>query len=333
MIITPAQLNRRAELYHQLSQFTTTGIGVIRALEQIRANPPSHSFRKPIQQILDELAKGMPVGESLRRVGWLPTFDMALVEAGERSGRLDSSFRVLADYYNDRARMAKQVLADLAYPVFLFHFAALIFLVVLPFAAAQFNASLTWLFVKALLKLSPIYIIVALMIYANQSQHGERWRAIMEKNLNFIPRLGSGRRSLALARLALALEALINAGVNITEAWDLAASASGSPALRKAIAAWKPQITAGRTPAEVVRACRLFPEMFANFYASGEVSGKLDDSLRQLHTFYYDDGTRKIRGFAQWTPRLLYILILLVAGYEIIKFYTGYFNQALNTGF
>lgn len=330
MIVTPAQLTRRAELYHQLSQLTSTDIGVIRAFEQLKANPPARSFREPIEKILGELSKGATVAESLRRSGWLPPFDMALVDAGERTGRLDATFRVLADFYNDRARMAKQVLADLAYPLFLFHFGALIFLIIIPYAASQFNASLVWLSIRAVLIISPFYLATALLIYANQGKHGEKWRAFMEKALNPVPRLGAARRSLALARLAMALEALINAGVNIVDAWELAATASGSPALRKAVAAWRPEIAAGQTPAEVVRASAVFPEMFTNFYNSGEVSGKLDDSLRQLQGFYQDEGSRKLHAFAQWTPRLIYIGMLMFFGYMIVKFYVGYFNQVSN---
>ena len=127
--------------------------------------------------------------------------------------------------------------------------------------------------------------------------------------------------------MAAALEALISAGVNIFEAWDLAATASGSPALRRAVAAWKPRVTAGQLPSEAVRLCRLFPETFANLYTSGEVSGKLDDSLRQLNRLYNEDGTRKLNAFAQWVPRLVYLLVVLVIAYEIIRFYLGYFNQ------
>ncbi len=330
MIVTPIQLSRRAELYHQLSQFTSTGIGLIRALEQIKANPPSRSFREPVGRMLEELNKGATVAEALRRVDWLPAFDIALVDAGERTGRLDATFRVLADYYNDRARLAKQVLADLAYPLFLAHFAALVFLIIIPFAAARFNTSLLWIFVRAFLVLLPFYIATALIIYASQSKHGEKWRAFMEKILHWVPRLGAARRSLALGRLALALEALTNAGVNIVDAWELAATASGSPALREAVAKWRPEIEAGRTPAEMVRASGVFPEMFNNFYHSGEVSGKLDESLRQLYAFHQDDGTRRLHGFVTWTPRLVYLGMVVIIGYEIIKFYAGYFNQVSN---
>ncbi|MGA3284956.1 MAG: type II secretion system F family protein [Verrucomicrobiota bacterium] len=327
LIVSPRQFTQRAEFYHQLAQCTSAGIGVIRALEQIKANPPARSFREPLQRLLDELAKGATLAESLQLLGWLPAFDLALIEAGERSGQLDACFRLLAEYYSGRAASAKQIISQLIYPAFLIHLAAFIFLIVLPFAASQFNASLLWLFVKAALILSPIYIGAALIVYANQSQHGEKWRAFMENLLHPVPVLGAGRRSMALSRLSMALEALINAGVNVVVAWDLAAAASGSPALRRAVASWKPQLADGRTPAELVRATAVFPEMFANLYASGEISGKLDETLRRLHMFYQEDGTHKLHLVAQWTPRAIYFLALLIIAYKIIQFWTGLYGS------
>ena len=261
LILTPGQFNQRAEFYHQLAQLTSAGIGVVPALEQIKRNPPASSFRQPLQHFLDELADGRTLSESLQHGGWLPVFDTALIEAGERSGRLDGCFRLLADYYNDRARVTKLVISQLIYPVGLVHFAVFIFLIVLPFAGSQFNASLTWLFVKAALVLAPLYGAVALMIYALQSKHGEQWRARLESLLRPVPLLGTARHYLALSRLAAALEALISAGVNIMEAWNLAATASGSPAFRRAVAAWKPQLgPPARPPPNWCAPVRFFPK-------------------------------------------------------------------------
>jgi type II secretory pathway component PulF len=327
-IVTPRQFTQRAEFYHQLAQLTSAGIGVLPALEQLKRNPPGRSFREPIQLLLDGLAQGRTFTGSLQQMGaWLPEFDIALIDAGERSGRLDASFRLLADYYNDRARITKQVISQLVYPVGLIHFAALVFLVVLPFAASQFNASLIFLFGKALLVLSPLYLLTFFLIYATQGKHGEKWRARIESFTRLIPILGTARRFLALARLAAALEALISAGVNIIEAWDLAAAASSSPALRRAVENWKTEVIAGRTPAEVLRERREFPEMFSNLYASGEISGKLDETLKRLYTFYQEEGTNKLHTFAQWVPRLIYFIVAGVIAYKVITFYTGYFQQ------
>ena len=325
-LTTPRQFTQRAELFHQVAQLTSAGIPIIRALEQIKRSPPSRSYREPLQRLLEKLAQGATITESLQALDWLPAFDLALIGAGEKSGRLDDCFRRLADYYNERARLVRQVISQLVYPVILIHFAAFVFLIVLPFAHSQFNASLPLLFARAVLILSPLYGAVALLVYASQARHGEGWRARIESFLRAVPMLGTARRYLALSRLAVALEALISAGVNIFEAWDLAAAASGSPALRRAVAAWKPAVIAGQTPSEAVRACRLFPETFANLYASGEISGKLDESLRNLHRLYSDDGARLLHTFTQLTTRGVYLLAVLVIAYKIIQFYTGLYG-------
>src|ERR1700690_1389066 len=127
LIVTPRQFTQRAEFYHQLNQFTSAGIPIVRALEQIKRSPPAASYREPLQCLLDGLAKGTTLAESLQPLGWLPEFDLALIGAGEKSGRLDTCFRLLADYYNDRASVIKQVISQLIYPIGLIHLAALVF--------------------------------------------------------------------------------------------------------------------------------------------------------------------------------------------------------------
>ena len=305
------------------------GLPIVRALEQLASNPPAPGFREPLRQIIHEISAGGTFTESVRLSGnWISSFDLALLEAGERSGRLDACFRVLADYYTDRARMARQVIGDLAYPAFLLHFAIFIF----PFA--QFFTTGNWLryVTQTVGILLPLYVLVAVLIYAAQGKHGERWRAIIERILHPVPLLGSGRRDLALARLAMALEALISAGVSIIDAWELAATVSGSPTLQRTAHAWLPDVRAGQTPAEALRASGRFPDLFANQYATGEVSGKLDSVLIRLHHYYQEEGTRKLHAVAQWTPRLIYLLVALIIAWRVISFYTGYFKQVQDAG-
>ena len=329
MIITPGQLSRRADFYHQLGQLTGAGLGLIRALEQLKLHPPDRSYREPIGRLLEQIAGGCTLTDALQRCGhWLPAFDIALLQAGEHSGRLEACFRLLADYYTDRARLARQMIGDLAYPAFLLHFAVFIF----PFA--QFFASGNWVAYlgQTVGVLIPLYVVVALMIFAAQSRHGEAWRGFIESLLHPIPVLGSARHYLALARLAAALEALLSAGVTIIEAWELAATACGSPALRRTVLAWRPLVAGGQTPAEAVTVSGRFPELFTTQYATGEISGKLDDTLRRLHAYYQEEGSRKLHAFSRWVPRAIYFCIVLMIAYRIISFYTGYFNMVRDAG-
>lgn len=329
MIVTPAQLTQRSEFYHQLCQLTGAGLGLVRALEQLRKHPPSASYRGPIQRVLDALKNGCTFAEALSHTGrWLPQFDVTLIEAGEKSGRLDQSFHLLSDYYAERARMAKRMIADLAYPFFLLHFAVFI----LPFPDFFQTGNGFRYLCQTLGVLVPIYLVVALLVYALQSKHGETWRAGVETLLSGVPVLGTARHYLAIARLAAALEALISAGVTIVEAWEMAASASGSPALRRTVRAWRPLLDAGRTPAEVVLSSSGFPAMFTNQYSTGEISGRLDETLRRLHEYYQNEGSRKMHAVAKWVPIFIYLVIVAVIACKIISFYLGYFQQIRNAG-
>jgi type II secretory pathway component PulF len=188
MMVTPGQFTQRAEFYHQLAQLTAAGLGLVAALQQLQSHPPARSYREPLRKLLLELAAGRTLAEGLSNIGpWLPAFDVTLIEAGEKSGRLDQCFRLLSDYYGDRARMAKQFIGDLAYPVFLFHFSVLIL------AFLQLVGSGNWLLVLVV-GLGPVYGITAFLIYAAQSRHGEAWRARVESILHRMPVLGTGCR-------------------------------------------------------------------------------------------------------------------------------------------
>lgn len=327
ILVTPSLLNHRAELYQQLGSLISAGVPVIQALEQLHRNPPSGSFRRELAQLISLLQLGEPLCQGMKQIGnWMPTFDLALLEAGERSGRLDQCFRLLAEYYRERAQLARQVLLNVLYPVALLHLAVFIF-------PTEQLAALVWrgesasFLLKKLSLLGPVYAVAALAVYLSQGGRSELWRSFVEKLTRAVPLLGTARRDLALARLAAALEALLNAGVPIIEAWQVAAAASGSPVLRIRVQSWRTELEAASTPAELLQRSREFPELFANLYHSGEVSGRLDDTLRRLHRYYQEEGSRKMQLLAQWFPRLVYFIIALFVVWKVFSFWLGYFQQ------
>lgn len=331
LIVTPGQLAQRAEFYHQLAQLTAAGIDLPRALEQARRQPAARSFRAPLHACLQHLHEGFTFTEALGRTrGWLPDFDIALVHAGEQSGRLPDALAQLADQYRDRAQLLRTTLLTLAYPTFILHFAILIFpldrLIGLLLRGETFA-----FFLQKLLVLGPLYGMVIFGVVAGQGK-AHAWRAFVERLLHPVPVLGRARRSLAIARLASALEALISAGVNLLEAWDLAAAASASPALQRAVRNAKSRLATGTTPAEMVAASREFPSEFAQMYNTGEVSGKLDESLRRARAYFQDEGARKLKQFVFGCTTVLILTVMLLVAWQVIRFYLGYFQQIQDAG-
>jgi general secretion pathway protein F/type IV pilus assembly protein PilC len=327
LIITPRQLEHRGELYHQLSVLISAGLTVHKALENLKRNPADRSLRQKTSDWLDRLGEGYTVTEAARLGNWMPSFDLALVEAGEQSGRLDASFKLLAVHYEEQARMVKQAISDLLYPVFVLHMAVVLF----PFIEYFRTGSLARFILTVFGVLVPLYAVVFFIIFACQGRHGENWRALLERVFDPIPVFGTARHDLALARLAGALGALLNAGVPIIGAWELAATASGSPALRRLVETWRPRLEEGAsTPSELVSESSQFPTVFNNLYHTGEISGKLDETLLRLHNLYQEEGLRRMRLAARWGPQIVYFAVAIYVGFRVIGFYMGYFKMIDN---
>lgn len=330
LIITPGQIQQRADFYFQLQSLVAAGVPMIQALEMVGRNPPARSYRPRIQELIGLLQQGSTLTEGARaQQAWLPEFDLALIAAGEQSGRLDSIFRHLGQYYKERAELMRRVLSNLLYPAFIIHLAILVFPVNL-LQRMVWRGEMAPFLTQKLFVLIPLYLILLAVIVAGQGTHRRGWRALVENILNGVPALGSARKHLALARFSGALEALIAAGVPIIRAWDLAADASGSTRIQNAVGKMKPEVLGGATPAEALRRTLAFPEMFKNLYASGEMSGQLDSTMHRLHYYFQEQASLKYQNIGQWVPRILFMVIAIVIGYSVIRFYMNYFGQLEN---
>ena len=103
-------------------------------------------------------------------------------------------------------------------------------------------------------------------------------------------------------------------------------AASGSPALGRAVRGWKQEVESGATPAELIKESPEFPEMFASLYSTGEISGQLDETLGRLHRHYQEEGNRKMRIIADWSPKLVYYVVMLLIAWKILAYYLNLYG-------
>lgn len=330
MILTPAQIARRADFYFQLGSLISAGVPLLQALDMARVK--ARSFRGKLATVIARIHGGSTFSEALEAAGdWLPQFDRAVISAGEHSGRLDATLKTLGNYYQERASLLRRMISDMAYPMFLVHLAVLIF-------PTSLLTNLVWsggverFVIHKVSILVPLYAVTFVMIAALQSNRGETWRALMERILNAVPLVGGARKSLALARFTAGLEATLSAGIPIIQAWQIAAGASGSNRIKQAVGWAVPRMESGMVPSEAVRQLSVFPELFQSLYATGEMSGKLDSTLERLHRHYQEEATLRFQNIGQWTPKILFLLVAIAVAFQVIGFYSNYFGQLQKTG-
>ena len=336
-MVTPRQLNQRSQLYYQLAATIAAGVPLIKALELASRNSALRSSQKTIQALLVHLHEGHTFATSMTKVqGWIPDFDVALLTVGEESGRIDYSFNLLARYYASRAKIIRDTISGLIVTMATLHVFLLVFplgyLILLAKGIMDNNYMLCVPFlVEKFLVFGTGYGLVFFTVFACQGNRGEGWRAFIESIFSCVPILRTSMKYLAIARLASALDALTNAGVSTIRAWDLSAAAAGSPALKREILKRTPLLETGLTPAEMVSQISYFPEMFSHLFASGEISGKLDETLVRLHTYFEEEGFRLLQLFTRIMNGTIYGAIVVLVGYNVIRFWMNYYGGLLQS--
>lgn len=351
-MVTPGQLNRRAAFFEQLAAMIAAGVPLIKALEMTGRNRSAGIPQKIIHELTHHLEEGHTFTDAMQLVSgqkrgsqaspnrpnqnyWLSDFDIALLSAGEESGQLDSTFRLLARYYASRAKLIHDTIASSLITIVTLHLFLLIFPIGLFQACflgllnGQYAMCLPFV-IEKIVVFGLLYGSLWFLTFASQGNRGEGWRAGVEAFFKLIPWLRSALKSLVVARLAMALNALLSAGVPVIRAWELAAVSCGSPSLKKEVFTWTPQLESGTTPAEMVAQIPYFPDMFTQLYQSGEISGKQDETLTRLHTYYEEEGFRKLHTFCRVLMFTIYFSIAILIGIFVIRFWTNYFSTMLN---
>ncbi|HEX9047691.1 MAG TPA: type II secretion system F family protein [Verrucomicrobiae bacterium] len=352
-MVTPGLLNRRAALFEQLATMIAAGTPLIRALEMASRNRSAGLPRKVLQELTYHLREGHTFADAMQFVSgqkrgtdgrfqgggkfyWLSEFDIALLSAGEQSGRLDATLKLLAQYYAARAKMISDTIGGSIITIVTLHVFLIIFPVpllvsfVMAFVNNQYSECLPFLIEKVCV-FGVLYFLVWFSAYAGQANRNQSWRAFLEDIFGCVPLLRTGLKYLAVARLAMALDALLSAGVPVIKSWNLAAAACGSPHLKREILKWSPELEKAMTPAEMVARIRYFPDLFVELYQSGEISGRLDESLIHLYNYFQQEGFRKLQAFSRVVMFTVYFAIAIIVGYYIIGFWVGYYHNLFNS--
>jgi len=318
----PADLRRRALFCSQLSTMLEAGLALPRSLQTLAGSASDTPERRLATRWLDGLGAGLTCADALEGLGgrFADGLDLALVRAGEQSGRLDQMFALLARHYHARADNLAVIFQSSVYPLLVLHVTA--FIAPLP-AFVRTGNGVAYL-ARSAGVLALMYAVGAAAVWACRPWHP--WRGWVERMGMRVPLLGPARADLAVSRLAWSLEALLSAGVVVTEAWPIAARASGSPVIESAVSRWRPSLDSGATPAELVTASGIFPEGFVGSYAAGEASGRLEQELGRLARWHEEEGFRRLRLFAMWSPRVLYALVCAWVVLEIVSIASGYFS-------
>ncbi|MEZ5384577.1 MAG: type II secretion system F family protein [Prosthecobacter sp.] len=324
------KLSEKALLYRELAKLVGADFHIDRSLNLLLRQQPSHARRTWLQGLQRGLEEGKGVADSLREHSshFVGTLELALIDAGERSGRLNDAFSHLARFFEAWDVAMRQAMSAMIYPLVLAHMG--IILPELPgvVTASMNGESFTWR--SALLPLLVLWLIILslFLIWRWLSRLGAH-SATVDAWLGRIPLIGSVRRHWALARFSQVFHACLLASMRMTECIQLAGAASHSGKLVRASEDAAKRIAAGETIAGAMADVHGFPMVFVHAVATAEEAGTLDHEMNRWAASESIEAADAVQRASQWLPKVAYGIVVLYVAYRIITMMTGYYGGVM----
>lgn len=323
------------------------------ALDSLSAGVRSRPLKKALANIQTDIDAGYNLAEALKRARIVSEQTLTLIQLGEASGNLVENLQIAAQQESKRQAFAAKVRSAFIYPSFV-----IVLTIVIGLAVAWFLLPrLSMTFAQLHVTLPPIsrvmldfglflrdYGIIAvpaffgavfLLLYI---LFGAPYTKVIGRRLLLhVPGVGRLLKEIEIAQFGYLLGTLIEAGLPITQALQLLADTTTSPAYKKLYRHLGESISDGNTFKQSLsdhrRSTKLIPIAVQQMIAAGERSGSLPDVLKSVGNTYEEKSNTTTENLETIIEPILLVTVaggvLLVAVAVILPIYSliGSLNQ------
>ena len=322
----------------QLATMMEAGVPLVQALEIVGRGHANPAMGEMVLAIKANIEGGSSLAESLAK--FPRHFDdlfVNLVDAGEKSGALETLLDKIATYKEKTESLKKKVKKALTYPTAVLVVAFIVTGILLYFVIPQFadlfkgfGADLP-AFTKMVVALSDfvrqqgVFIVLAIIggFFAFREAYirSFAFRKFLDRVTLRIPVIGDIMYKSAVARFARTLSTMFAAGVPLVEAMESVAKAAGNIIFTEAIMSMRDQVATGTQLQLTMQQTGLFPNMAVQMVAIGEESGSLDHMCAKVAEFYEEEVDVMVDNLtALLEPMIMVVLGVLVGGLVVAMY-------------
>lgn len=297
-----------------------------------------------LDEIQAKMSEGRSLSSTLRdREREFGPMTCALVEAGESSGSLERAFRRIADLMYSRISLRKKIVRAMMYPMvavsICFVLVVVMLLVVIPqfeplYADAGNSLPLITRVMVNVANAAPQGLLAMGALFGGfialmaASKKNVDLRRHLEATRSHIPIIGSLMESTAIARMSATLANLLNAGVPLLLAVELAADTSQNVKLSDGLMQVRRAVGEGETFTAALQQAGAFPELFIQLSRVGEQSG----SLPALMDRYASTTEKEVADATEALTTMIEPLMIVVIGAVVGVCLLGLYLPILNLG-
>ncbi|QGP80479.1 type II secretion system F family protein [Sphingobium sp. CAP-1] len=325
--LDPAEV---AKLFGELAMLLDAGLSLDRALAIAIDNAGSQGMRESLQALHKQVKEGTPLSEALTATrATFPPLAAPMIAAGEASATLPAALAKLAATLERSQKLRNDIISALIYPIILTGIGLSVIILMLLFIVPQFEG----LFAGGQDRLPPMTrfvmhasqtfrayglpmlgLLVATCFLLRGWMRQPAARAMLDRRLIALPRIGDLIRRIETGRFARVLGTLLNGGMALAPALALAQRTIGNRVMADTTARIVERVREGAGFSQQVAESGLFPRLAISFIRTGEETARLDTMLERLADALDDEIAIKLKRFVTiLTPAITVVMGLIVA--------------------
>lgn len=318
----------------QLSTMITAGLSLDEALLILIQQTRKSGISTILKYIEEEVRSGKTFSGSLEKYPLIfPAVYIALVQAGEASGKLDVILGRLADNLEKTRDFRNRVKSALVYPSIVVTGMVIVAIIVMTIVVPrltslykEFGISLPLptqilIFVSSfLVKMWWLMIILLITVFVlflrmRVTRFGRFILSTVSLNL---PVFGNLVRQATLVEVTKTLGLLVDGGVPILTSLEIAQNATNNILYQDAFSQAAKRIEKGFPLSEPLMENKIFPSILGQMVAVGEHTGKLGDSLFKLSGYFEAEAETVVRNLTTLIEPLIMVVLGLGVGFLVL---------------
>ncbi len=325
----------------QLSTLIDAGLPILRSLNILEEQQKPGKLKTVLRAVAEDIEGGATLSEAFaKHPKVFNRLYVNMVAAGETGGVLDTILQRLAEFMEKAAKLRRQIVGAMIYPVVVVCFAFAIVGGIMYFVIPKFKdifldfeCELPGI-TELLIGMSDWFVngrppgiiviigapIVGFLLYKliRSSQGG---RFVTDTIGMKLPIFGKLIQKSAVARFARTLGTLITAGVPILEAILITKETSGNEVYARAMQSVHDSIREGESFAAPLRSAKVVDGLVVNMVAVGEETGELDQMLMKVADNYDEEVEVLVAGLVSLLEPIMVLFLGGMVGFIVIALF------------
>jgi type IV pilus assembly protein PilC len=315
----------------QLSVMFSAQVPLVESLRTLAIQMKNTDFKEKIMKISEEIEGGTALSLALVKYPKIfSSFYVAMVRAGEASGKLSGSLEYLAEHLEKEYYLMGKIRGAMTYPAVVFLVAIAVFVLMILFVIPNLSkvleesgqelplVSKIALALPDLLKswgLVFLLAIIGLAVFSVRYYRTKQGKYFFDRLILKVPLFSSFLKIIFLSRFAENFSTLISGGLPIVKSLEICGQIIGNTVYENIIAKTQEEVKKGeRVSSVLIKFPEFFPPLFTQMTVVGERTGKLDKILLNLVGFYSKETERAVDNFLSILEPILIVFLGLVVG-------------------